>query len=269
MSFYDSQLVLDPGTAARTASGNVAGTNHIDLSVALRELGAGKQVFMNCSVTEAFVSSTEGATTAFECLALPYSPPDPLTFAGLTSTVSVTQGTPDSVNWTAHGLPAGTPVVFTSVGASGLTASRLYYVTLPTTNAFQLATNLWSALRGIADSGLITTNTGSITATVFPQVLGSSGALHVSPSSLCVGLLTIGTQFSVPLMAPLQHGAMSGLYTPPATPPNFMGLMPRPTFRYGCLRVVNSAAMTTGKVRAWLSHESVGARRYYPSGFTA
>ncbi len=46
------------------------------------------------------------------------------------STVTITVASPGVVSWTAHGLAAGTPVVFTTTGAlpTGLTAGTTYYV---------------------------------------------------------------------------------------------------------------------------------------------
>jgi hypothetical protein len=45
------------------------------------------------------------------------------------------------VSWTAHGLTAGTPILFTTTGAlpSGLVAGTIYYVLSPTTDSFNVA----------------------------------------------------------------------------------------------------------------------------------
>lgn len=50
--------------------------------------------------------------------------------AGSTATITVTIATPAVVTWTAHGLAAGTPVVFSTAGAlpTGITANAVYYV---------------------------------------------------------------------------------------------------------------------------------------------
>ena len=266
MSFYDPTLVLDTGAAARTVSGANPGENVLDLSVALRDLGTGKPMYLNLNVTDTFQSATENSTTTFELLALPYSPPASPTFAGLTASVTATD-VGDIITWTAHGLPAGTPVIFSVVGLSALVVNRVYYVTNPATNTFQLAKSLELALRGSFDTLLITAIGAGMTAIAIPQVLASSGPISVQGALSGVqnqGLLPIGTQLSIPLMSPIQYGLLGG-----NSGITLQGLLPRPTNRWGVLRVTNSATMGFGKIRAWLSHESVGARRYYPSGYRA
>jgi hypothetical protein len=61
-----------------------------------------------------------------------------------TATVTITIASPGVVSWTAHGLIAGDPVVFTTTGAlpTGLTAGTIYYViaTGITANSFRVAT---------------------------------------------------------------------------------------------------------------------------------
>lgn len=59
------------------------------------------------------------------------------------TTVTVTIATPGVVSWTAHGLPAGWPVKFSTSGAlpTGITAGTVYYViaTGLTANTFQIS----------------------------------------------------------------------------------------------------------------------------------
>lgn len=56
----------------------------------------------------------------------------------LTSVVTISQAAPGVVSWLAHGLIAGTPVVFQTTGAlpAGLTAGTTYYVAATTLTAY-------------------------------------------------------------------------------------------------------------------------------------
>jgi hypothetical protein len=70
-----------------------------------------------------------------------------------TSTVTLTLGSPGTVNWTSHALPAYTPVYLTTTGAlpTGLTASTIYYITAGAslqTNSFGLSTTIANAIAG-------------------------------------------------------------------------------------------------------------------------
>ncbi|PZR36500.1 hypothetical protein [Caulobacter segnis] len=58
-----------------------------------------------------------------------------------TTTVTISNGAPAVVTWTANGLPNGTPVILSTAGAlpTGLTAGRIYYVVNRSADAFQLA----------------------------------------------------------------------------------------------------------------------------------
>lgn len=57
------------------------------------------------------------------------------------STVTISNAEPGVVSWTAHGLPNGTSVVFSTTGAlpTGLTAGTTYYVVDASTDSFSLA----------------------------------------------------------------------------------------------------------------------------------
>lgn len=83
------------------------------------------------------------------------------------SIVTMTIASPGVITWTAHGLVAGTPVVFTTTGAlpTGLTAGVTYYViaTGLTANAFSVAATAGGA--AIVTTG---TQTGVHTATAQP-----------------------------------------------------------------------------------------------------
>jgi hypothetical protein len=57
------------------------------------------------------------------------------------STVTISQATPGVVTWNAHGLAAGTPVIFSTTGTlpTGLLPGVTYYVLAPATNTFTVA----------------------------------------------------------------------------------------------------------------------------------
>lgn len=80
------------------------------------------------------------------------------------STVTVTSATPGVVSWTSHGLPANTPVVFTSTSAvpTGLTANTVYYVT-----SANLLTNSFTVSATPGGAAIATSSTGSGTITAF------------------------------------------------------------------------------------------------------
>lgn len=57
------------------------------------------------------------------------------------ATVTISNAEPAVVGWVGHGLPNGTPVVFSTTGAlpTGLTAGTTYYVINASTDTFQVA----------------------------------------------------------------------------------------------------------------------------------
>lgn len=85
------------------------------------------------------------------------------------SVVTISNATPGVVAWTAHGLPAGTPVVFQTTGAlpTGLTAGTTYYVVSPTTDNFSVA-----ATPG--GTAIATSSAGSGTHTAYASAVGET-----------------------------------------------------------------------------------------------
>lgn len=80
---------------------------------------------------------TQGGTLLAPTVTATYKAPATVVFNSVTATVT----------WTSHGFNIDTPVFFTSSAAppnnmpAGLVANRVYYVTNPTTNTFQLKTS--------------------------------------------------------------------------------------------------------------------------------
>ncbi len=86
--------------------------------------------------------------------------------APASATVTITVAEPGVVTWTAHGLPAGSPVIFTTTGAlpTGLTAGTTYYVKEAlTADTFTVAATVGGA--AITTSS---TQSGTHTATTAP-----------------------------------------------------------------------------------------------------
>ena len=94
------------------------------------------------------------------------------------STVTITDASPAVVNWTAHGLPAGTPIVLSTTGAlpTGLTPGTTYYVSSAnlTANSFELSDNFNDALSGINNFNTSSAGTGVHTATAPTTVVWAS-----------------------------------------------------------------------------------------------
>lgn len=87
----------------------------------------------------------------------------------LSAVVTMTIASPCVVTWTAHGLPANTPIVFTTSGAlpTGLVAGATYFVKSPTTNSFNV-----SATAGGAAINTSNTQSGAHMATAYPFGIG-------------------------------------------------------------------------------------------------
>jgi hypothetical protein len=82
-----------------------------------------------------------------------------------TATVTISVAEPGVVSWVGHGLPNGTPIVFTSTGTlpTGLTAGTTYFVVDAATDAFSVA-----ALFGGAAIDTTGAGSGIHTATAVP-----------------------------------------------------------------------------------------------------
>lgn len=107
-----------------------------------------------------------------------------------TATVTFTGTTTNLVNWTAHGLAAGSAVYFTTTGTvpSGITASTVYYVTNNaslTANAFQISTTIANAFAGTAIA--LTSNGTPTTTGLSGAILASTGTIDVMGLNLTAG----------------------------------------------------------------------------------
>jgi len=98
--------------------------------------------------------------------------------------VTITIASPGVVTWTAHGLPANTPIQFTTNGAlpTGLIAGTVYYVKSPATNTFNV-----SATPGGAAINTTGTQSGVHTATAYPYGIGDGTTTFNVPVFPAVG----------------------------------------------------------------------------------
>lgn len=102
----------------------------------IRPLGVNDAVLLSSNVPETDYPAHVMGTT--------YGLGDRVIVTSPSSSVTLTIAAPCVVTWTGHGLPAGTPVMFTTTGAlpTGLTAGKAYYVIAPQINSFNVSATL-------------------------------------------------------------------------------------------------------------------------------
>lgn len=109
------------------------------------------------------------------------------------ATVTITNASPAVVTWTAHGLTAGTPVVFATTAQlpPPLVAGQVYYVMSAglTTNAFQVSASSGGA-------AVNTTGAGSGT-----QTAGAS-SLDMAPAIVQGSFVATGQSLALPASGP-------------------------------------------------------------------
>jgi hypothetical protein len=246
MTYLDNNLVLDSAALGSAISATALTTNYIDATTALRDLARGKNLYALFTV-EVAATATNAGQLELQVVSLPVT-----TLAGLASTAPTMEADDEIVTWTAHGLPAGTPVVFTALtGGTGLTASRPYYVAAGaalTANGFRLATTPALALAGAPDV-TISVDATAMTATVIPQILGTSG--NLAPT-----MLTVGSQIAIRLNHPMLHSIDS------------QRVVSLPNFRYMFGRYVVTGTIAAVEFRVELVEGEPDGLKFYPSGVT-
>lgn len=161
----DYNLRFDLGGTSRNVETSLS-DNYFDLGTVLRALGSGRAPSLQFSVDEA-VAGPAGMTTELQILSMPCVAP-----ARTSGTVTFTNAT-EIVNWTAHGLRTGDPVVFTGGTApTGLTLGVTYYVIYASSGTFQVAATRPLALAG-TETTFSSDGSGTITATAWPDGLSS------------------------------------------------------------------------------------------------
>ena len=63
--YVDKGLQIDSGLDMGTTAGSWYGTNCVDLDLAARDVGKGRQMYLVITVTEAFVDSSSASATTF------------------------------------------------------------------------------------------------------------------------------------------------------------------------------------------------------------
>lgn len=63
--YVDKGLQIDSGLDMGTTAGSWYGTNCVDLALAARDVGKGRQMYLVITVTEAFVDSSAASATIF------------------------------------------------------------------------------------------------------------------------------------------------------------------------------------------------------------
>ena len=243
--YTDAFLRLEDGTTMTTFSADALSTAWVDTGSVVEDLGRGKELFLNISVTTA---CTGVGTVEFQAVAQPVT-----TLAAMTASVAFYDSNANLVTWTAHGLSAGTPVILsvTAGAPTGVTAGVTYFVTAPTTNQFSLSTTLATALTGTPDVTIGSAGTTTHTMLVVPLVLGSSGKIPAQ-------MLKVGTVVRVRL-----NPILSVHYAEQVAA----------GYRYLFCKYVEgtasavAAAVTAGK---WIVDivEGLHAQKHHASGFT-
>ncbi len=243
MTYTDNGLRLEDGTTMTTFSATALSTAWLDMSSVAEDWGAGKDLTAVFTVTTA---CTGVGTVEFQVVGQPVT-----TLAAMTSAATFYTGSANIVTWTAHGLPAGTPVIISATGGipTGTVVGRTYYVTAPTTNTFSLSNTVAVALSGTPDVTISSAGTPTHTLVVVPHVLGSSG--QIASESLDVGTIVrvrLNPQTHLPGVHQFPYRYLFGKYIE------------------GTASAV-AAAVTAGK---WIVDivENDGAPKYYPSGHT-
>ncbi len=139
--------------------------------------------------------------------------------------VTISIAAPGVVTWNAHGLPAGTAVVFSTTGAlpTGIAAGTAYYVVSPTANTFQIAAT--------PDAAAITTSgTQSGTQTCTGTQSGTQTCGYVPGAAVAISIANPGivtlTNHGFAAGAPILFSTTGALPTGIATGTTYYVLNP-------------------------------------------
>lgn len=239
------QIVLNPAVAPVRTSATVTMTNANDLVVWASHGLKVATPFVITGAGTTGTGSTKGVTyyvIPFDANSFQLAASEALALAGtavvlsadstgaltatawpnaLANVITCTNAT-ELINWTAHGLNAGTPVRIvlgvSGVIPTGFTAGKTYFVTNPTTNTFQLALTLADALLGNGTG--IRINTGAGTTTSLAVLISDDGTavLNMAAQPCVIGssgpivkeLLTAKSLIHVPMGIPLVTGSTAG-----------------------------------------------------------
>lgn len=232
MGSLDSPPTLQTVTGATTAG--LLSEHWIDLLEGLRSqdtiarsIGEGaKNLIANFFVGTGLTAATANVTAMLELVALPRT--------NLTAiNVTAANGT-ETFTAAAHGLPNGTCLTVGGTQPTGIAANTHYFVINATTDTFQLSADPGGAVAPFSTDGT------SVTVTVVPQIIGSSGPIP---------LKRLGAGMSASVRV---------------NPINVSKQMPR--HRYVFARIVPSATLTAGTMGCNLNQDDTNETLFYPSG---
>lgn len=155
-------------------------------------------------------------------------------------------GSVTTLTSTAHGLPTGQRVTVSSATtlATGLVATKNYYIINPTTDTFSLSETPNGAAVAISSQG-----TDAQNLIWYPTTIGSSGPVHIGR---LVGDAT----------KPLHNSAIYVRFNPTVVSPN------HPAQRYLFAQYLPTQTLTAGSVYSDIVESIQDGRRFYTSGFT-
>ncbi len=217
-------------------------TNTIDLAAALyaqgRDIGEGRDLYVNFVPTVAATTSTAGTTVEFQVLASPVAAPRTVTFTAAT----------EKVNLTAHGFANGTQVQFLKGDATGAMPTDLafettYYVIAAGANDFELALSPGGSQVTFSTAGT------AIVQVISATVVGSSGPILATTLTVPAG----GVATAHPVRINPKVASLAGRY--------LMG-------RYLVRTAAGvESALTAGRFLADLTLGVQDGQKYYASGF--
>ena len=148
------------------------------------------------------------------------------------SAVTITNASPAVITWTAHGLPAGTAVVFATTGAlpTGLVPGTTYFVSSANlaTNTFEISDTFADAIAGINNINTSSAGSGVQTATAVSTIMFPANGLaaganiaFTSTGNLPAGIVSGNVYFVNPTL--LETNSFQISATPLGTPLIFGG----------------------------------------------
>lgn len=258
MAYLDNSTILHAATDSAISATSYS-ANWIDLNItngqgvtAYRDLARGGDLY--ALITIATAAADTAGNLEFQIVNTPKTSEAGMSTTGATLTIAS-----DLVSWTAHGLPIGTPVRFSSISTTtGISANQIYYVAANSygTDSFCVSSTLAEALKpsGGAVVNLATGN-GTADVTALPTILGTTGPVGAT-------LLTLGTQLRIRLNPSALH-ALVGTAT------NGQGsFLQFPQYRYLFARFVETGTITTVVPKVELMLTPQDGQKYYPTGFS-
>ena len=219
--------------AAATAAAGLLSEHWIDLLEGIRaqdtlarSLGEGQDLIANFVAIASLGAATANVTVNLMIVALPRT--------SLAALAVVAANTTETFTAADHGLENGTALTVGGTQPTGIAASTHYFVVNRTANTFQLSASPGGAVVAFSTDGT------SVTVTLVPQVIGSSGSIPLkrlaAGDSKPVRLNPLGTSKQQP-----RHRYIFGFVQP-------------------------SADLNAGTMTCDITQDSSNERLYYPPG---